>query len=69
MDLQLKNKTAIVTGGGAGIGLAIVKSLTARTAALTHDPSKCFAIACVSLDQIFARILLEFCSNFVVPQF
>jgi NAD(P)-dependent dehydrogenase (short-subunit alcohol dehydrogenase family) len=30
MDLQLKNKTAIVTGGSAGIGLAIVQSLTAE---------------------------------------
>ncbi len=27
MDLQLKGKTAIVTGGSAGIGLAIVQSL------------------------------------------
>jgi NAD(P)-dependent dehydrogenase (short-subunit alcohol dehydrogenase family) len=30
MDLQLKSKTAIVTGGTAGIGLAIVKALTAE---------------------------------------
>ncbi len=30
MDLHLKNKTAIVTGGSAGIGLAIVQSLTAE---------------------------------------
>src|SRR6266702_2311702 len=27
MDLQLKGKTAIVTGGSAGIGLAIVQAL------------------------------------------
>src|SRR5215468_8744567 len=30
MDLQLKGKTAIVTGGSAGIGLAITKALTAE---------------------------------------
>src|SRR5580698_1903514 len=30
MDLQLKGKTAIVTGGTAGIGLAIVQALTAE---------------------------------------
>jgi NAD(P)-dependent dehydrogenase (short-subunit alcohol dehydrogenase family) len=30
MDLKLKGKTAIVTGGSAGIGLAIVKALTAE---------------------------------------
>jgi short-subunit dehydrogenase involved in D-alanine esterification of teichoic acids len=30
MDLQLINKTAIVTGGSAGIGLAIVRALTAE---------------------------------------
>src|SRR5882757_3818568 len=30
MDLKLKGKTAIVTGGTAGIGLAIVKALTAE---------------------------------------
>jgi NAD(P)-dependent dehydrogenase (short-subunit alcohol dehydrogenase family) len=35
MDLQLKNKTAIVTGGSAGIGLAIVKSLTAEGVTVT----------------------------------
>jgi NAD(P)-dependent dehydrogenase (short-subunit alcohol dehydrogenase family) len=35
MDLQLKNKTAIVTGGTAGIGLAIVQSLTAEGVAVT----------------------------------
>jgi hypothetical protein len=29
-DLQLKNKTAIVTGGSAGIGLAISKALAAE---------------------------------------
>src|SRR5580658_8084584 len=30
MDLKLKNKTAIVTGGSAGIGLAIVQALAAE---------------------------------------
>ena len=35
MDLQLKNKTAIVTGGTAGIGLAIVQSLTAEGVTVT----------------------------------
>lgn len=30
MDLQLKNRTAIVTGGTAGIGLAIVRALVAE---------------------------------------
>lgn len=30
MDLQLKGKTAIVTGGSAGIGLAITKALAAE---------------------------------------
>jgi NAD(P)-dependent dehydrogenase (short-subunit alcohol dehydrogenase family) len=35
MDLQLKNKTAIVTGGTAGIGLAIVKALTAEGVIVT----------------------------------
>jgi NAD(P)-dependent dehydrogenase (short-subunit alcohol dehydrogenase family) len=35
MDLQLKNKTAIVTGGTAGIGLAIVKALTAEGVQVT----------------------------------
>jgi NAD(P)-dependent dehydrogenase (short-subunit alcohol dehydrogenase family) len=35
MDLQLKNKTAIVTGGSAGIGLAIVQSLAAEGVAVT----------------------------------
>jgi len=30
MDLHLKNKSAIVTGGSAGIGLAIVQSLAAE---------------------------------------
>src|ERR1700722_2446544 len=35
MDLHLKNKTAIVTGGSAGIGLAIVKSLTAEGVTVT----------------------------------
>lgn len=30
MDLQLENKTAIVTGGTAGIGLAIVRALAAE---------------------------------------
>src|SRR3979490_629283 len=35
MDLQLKNKTAIVTGGSAGIGLAIVQALIAEGVAVT----------------------------------
>ncbi|HEY6414501.1 MAG TPA: SDR family oxidoreductase [Edaphobacter sp.] len=35
MDLQLKNKTAIVTGGTAGIGLSIVKALTAEGVTVT----------------------------------
>jgi NAD(P)-dependent dehydrogenase (short-subunit alcohol dehydrogenase family) len=35
MNLQLKNKTAIVTGGSAGIGLAIVQSLTAEGVTVT----------------------------------
>src|SRR5580704_3188981 len=35
MDLQLKNKTAIVTGGSAGIGLAIVQSLAAEGVVVT----------------------------------
>lgn len=35
MDLKLKNKTAIVTGGSAGIGLAIVQSLTAEGVTVT----------------------------------
>ncbi len=35
MDLHLKNKTAIVTGGSAGIGLAIVQSLTAEGVIVT----------------------------------
>jgi NAD(P)-dependent dehydrogenase (short-subunit alcohol dehydrogenase family) len=35
MDLQLKNKTAIVTGGSAGIGLAIVQALTAEGVTVT----------------------------------
>jgi NAD(P)-dependent dehydrogenase (short-subunit alcohol dehydrogenase family) len=35
MDLQLKNKTAIVTGGSAGIGLAITKSLAAEGVTVT----------------------------------
>jgi NAD(P)-dependent dehydrogenase (short-subunit alcohol dehydrogenase family) len=35
MDLQLKNKTAIVTGGTAGIGLAIVQSLAAEGVTVT----------------------------------
>ena len=35
MDLQLKNKTAIVTGGSAGIGLAIVKALIAEGVTVT----------------------------------
>jgi NAD(P)-dependent dehydrogenase (short-subunit alcohol dehydrogenase family) len=35
MDLQLKNKTAIVTGGTAGIGLAIVQALTAEGVKVT----------------------------------
>jgi NAD(P)-dependent dehydrogenase (short-subunit alcohol dehydrogenase family) len=30
MDLKLKGKTAIVTGGSAGIGLAIVQALVAE---------------------------------------
>jgi len=30
MDLKLEGKTALVTGGSAGIGLAIVKALTAE---------------------------------------
>jgi len=35
MDLQLTGKTAIVTGGSAGIGLAIVKALTAEGVTVT----------------------------------
>jgi NAD(P)-dependent dehydrogenase (short-subunit alcohol dehydrogenase family) len=35
MDLKLKGKTAIVTGGSAGIGLAIVQSLTAEGVTVT----------------------------------
>ena len=35
MDLKLKGKTAIVTGGTAGIGLAIVKALTAEGVIVT----------------------------------
>ncbi|MEO6816482.1 MAG: SDR family oxidoreductase [Edaphobacter sp.] len=35
MDLKLKGKTAIVTGGSAGIGLAIVKALTAEGVTVT----------------------------------
>jgi NAD(P)-dependent dehydrogenase (short-subunit alcohol dehydrogenase family) len=35
MDLQLKNKTAIVTGGTAGIGLAIVQTLAAEGVTVT----------------------------------
>jgi NAD(P)-dependent dehydrogenase (short-subunit alcohol dehydrogenase family) len=35
MDLQLKNKAAIVTGGSAGIGLAIVQALTAEGVTVT----------------------------------
>jgi NAD(P)-dependent dehydrogenase (short-subunit alcohol dehydrogenase family) len=34
MDLQLKNRKAIVTGGSAGIGLAIVKTLLAEGASV-----------------------------------
>ena len=34
MDLQLKNRTAIVTGGSAGIGLAIVEALLAEGASV-----------------------------------
>jgi NAD(P)-dependent dehydrogenase (short-subunit alcohol dehydrogenase family) len=35
MDLKLKGKTAIVTGGSAGIGLAIVQALTAEGVRVT----------------------------------
>ena len=35
MDLQLTGKTAIVTGGSAGIGLAIVKALAAEGVTVT----------------------------------
>jgi NAD(P)-dependent dehydrogenase (short-subunit alcohol dehydrogenase family) len=35
MDLKLKGKTAIVTGGSAGIGLAIVQALTAEGVTVT----------------------------------
>jgi NAD(P)-dependent dehydrogenase (short-subunit alcohol dehydrogenase family) len=35
MDLKLKNKTAIVTGGSAGIGLAIVQALTTEGVTVT----------------------------------
>lgn len=34
MDLQLKNKTALVTGSTAGIGLAIAKSLLKKGASV-----------------------------------
>jgi NAD(P)-dependent dehydrogenase (short-subunit alcohol dehydrogenase family) len=35
MDLKLKGKTAIVTGGSAGIGLSIVQALTAEGVSVT----------------------------------
>lgn len=35
MDLQLKGKTAVVTGGGKGIGLATVRTLVAEGVAVT----------------------------------
>ena len=35
MDLQLKGKTAIVTGGSAGIGLAISRLLAEEGVAVT----------------------------------
>ena len=35
MDLQLKGKTAIVTGGSAGIGLAVTKAFTAEGVTVT----------------------------------
>jgi NAD(P)-dependent dehydrogenase (short-subunit alcohol dehydrogenase family) len=35
MDLQLRSKTAIVTGGSAGIGLAITKALAAEGVTVT----------------------------------
>jgi NAD(P)-dependent dehydrogenase (short-subunit alcohol dehydrogenase family) len=35
MDLQIKGKTAIVTGGSAGIGLAITKALAAEGVTVT----------------------------------
>ena len=40
MDLKLKGKTAIVTGGTAGIGLAIVKALTAEGVTVTVGPQQ-----------------------------
>jgi NAD(P)-dependent dehydrogenase (short-subunit alcohol dehydrogenase family) len=38
MDLQLKGKTAIVTGGSAGIGLAIARLLAEEGAEITRAP-------------------------------
>jgi NAD(P)-dependent dehydrogenase (short-subunit alcohol dehydrogenase family) len=35
MDLQLKGKSAIVTGGSAGIGLAIARTLAAEGVEVT----------------------------------
>jgi NAD(P)-dependent dehydrogenase (short-subunit alcohol dehydrogenase family) len=38
MDLQLKGKTAIVTGGSAGIGLAIARLLVEEGVEVTRAP-------------------------------
>lgn len=50
MDLQLSNKTAIVTGGSAGIGLAIVDALLAE-GAMVVVPGR----SQEKLDQAFAH--------------
>jgi len=51
MDLQLKGKKAIVTGGTAGIGLAIARVLTDERAEVTiqgHSSKKLSdAVSCL----------------------